>query len=60
MTKTLTLGTATLTQTSDGLFVARWMDHGSFLVGQQMFGNINSALRFIRERGLPVVATHGF
>lgn len=60
MAKTLTLGTASITQTSDGLFIANWMDLGSFLIGEQAFGNINGALRFLREKGLPVVATSGF
>jgi len=56
MTKTLTLGTAKITR-RDGLFILNWMNQSSFLVGEQMFGNINPALRFCRERGLRVIAT---
>jgi len=53
---TLTLGTAKITR-RDGLFILNWMNQGSFLIGEQMFGNINPALRFCRERGLRVIAT---
>lgn len=60
MTKGLTLGTASLTRTADGMYVANWMDTGSFLKGEQMFGNINGALRFLRLKGLPIIATIGF
>lgn len=58
MTKQLTLGTASILSQGD-LIVVRWMGLGSFLVGEQLFGNgragANAALRFIRERGLRVV-----
>lgn len=50
----LTLGTAAVTKSQMG-FTVRWMNVGSFLVGEQTFGNINHALRFVRERGLRVV-----
>jgi hypothetical protein len=55
MTKQLTLGTAKIFN-RDGLWIVNWMNLGSFLVGEQMFGNINYALRFCRERGLPVIS----
>jgi len=51
----LKLGTAKITR-REGLFIVNWMGTGSFLVGEQMFGNINGALRFCRERGLPVLS----
>jgi hypothetical protein len=54
MTKQLTLGTAAVTKTQTG-FEVRWMNIGSFLVGEQTFGNLNHALRFVRERGLRVI-----
>lgn len=55
MTNHLKLGTAKISQ-RDGLWIVNWMNIGSFLVGEQMFGNINGALRFCRERGLPVIS----
>jgi hypothetical protein len=51
----LQLGTAKIAQTANGLIVLTYMNHGSFLVGEQTFGNINPALRFCRERGLRVI-----
>jgi hypothetical protein len=51
----LTLGTARITETANGAFILNWMNHGSFLVGEQIFGNINPALRFCRERDLRVI-----
>jgi hypothetical protein len=60
MTK-LTLGTAQIIQSAKGSISLRYMNHGSFLIGEQTFGkDINSALRFCRERGLRVIATTGF
>lgn len=56
MTKQLTLGTAKITRRDD-YFVLNWMNQGSFIVGEQMFGNINPALTFCRERGLIVIET---
>jgi hypothetical protein len=53
---TLTLGTAKITRRGN-LFILNWMNQGSFLIGEQMFGNINPALRFCRERGLLVIET---
>jgi hypothetical protein len=57
MTK-LTLNTATITSHGDTILV-RFMNAGSFLVGEQTFGNsregANAALRFVRERGFRVV-----
>jgi len=60
MTKQLTLGTATLTQNDEaGTITVRFMNLGSFIVGQQIFGNsrqgANAALRFCRERALQVI-----
>lgn len=58
MSTKLTLGTAQITE-ANGLVTVRYMNTGSFLVGEQAFGNShagwNAALRFIRERGLRVV-----
>lgn len=47
------LATAHITEAND-LFIVRYQNAGSFLVGEQMFGNINAALRFCRIRGLSV------
>ena len=55
----LTLGTAKITKTASGTFVLNWMGHGSWIVGEQFFGNINPALRFCRERGLNVIDVAG-
>jgi hypothetical protein len=60
MTKQLTLGTAQITQNdAEGTITVRFMNMGSFLVGEQMFGNsrqgATAALRFIRERGFRVI-----
>lgn len=61
MTRQLTLGTASITSHGDTILV-RFMNSGSFLVGEQMFGNsragATAALRFVRERGLRVVECH--
>ena len=59
MTKqALTLGTAQITE-ANGLVTLLYMGHGSFLVGEQTYGNSrqgwNAALRFCRERGLRVI-----
>lgn len=57
MTK-LTLGTAQITS-RPGLVTVRYMNIGSFLVGEQTFGDSrlgwNAALRFCRENGLRVL-----
>ncbi len=53
MTK-LTLGTAQIINTAPGITV-RYMNRGSFLVGEQTFGNRDAAIRFCRERGLRVL-----
>ncbi len=58
-TTRLTLGTAHLIRTGT-TFELRYMNVGSFLIGEQTFGNVNSALRFCRERGLRVIETVGF
>jgi hypothetical protein len=50
----MTLGTAKIEETN-GLVSVSYMNHGSFLVGRQDFGNWNAALRFIRLSGLRVV-----
>lgn len=55
MTSQLTLGTAKLSQAASGAVTVNFMTHGSFLVGEQFFGNINPALRFCRERNLRVI-----
>lgn len=60
MTKQLTLGTAALTQNDEqGTITVRYMTMGSFIVGQQVFGNSRqgaiAALRFCRERALKVI-----
>jgi hypothetical protein len=55
MTKQLTLGTASVTTTADRFFMVRWMNEGSFLVGEQIFSQASAALRFVRERGLRVI-----
>lgn len=52
---TLTLGTAKITKLQDGSFRLSYMNHSSFLVGEQVYGNINPALRFCRERSLRVI-----
>jgi len=39
----------------DGLWFVKWFRDGSFTANHQMFGNINGALRFCRERGMRVV-----
>lgn len=55
----MTLGTAKIIRNEAGQIVLSYMGHGSFLVGQQTFGDHgkgwNAALRFCRERGLRVV-----
>ncbi len=58
MTKQLTLGTAKIEE-ANGIVTVSWMDIGSFLIGEQHFGNsregYTAALRFIRQRGLRVL-----
>ena len=53
----MTLGTAQITS-RPGQVTVRYMNSGSFLVGEQTFGDSregwNAALRFCRERGLRV------
>lgn len=57
----LTLNTAKITERSDlpGMVVLNWMNSGSFIVGEQYFGNtragVTAAFRFCRERGLRVI-----
>lgn len=55
----LTLGTAQIIASS-GTVTVRYMNTGSFLVGEQMFGDSragwNAALRFCRENGLRVLS----
>ena len=60
MTKQLTLGTAQITQNDEqGTITVRYMMMGSFVVGEQMFGNsrhgANAALRFCRINALRVI-----
>lgn len=60
MAKTsLTLGTAQIYRTKSG-FALRYMNHASFLVGEQRFSDANSALRFCRQRDLRVIEKIGF
>jgi hypothetical protein len=58
MTKQLTLGTAQIIN-RDNLIVVRFMNTGSFLVGEQLFGDCRegarAALRFARDRGFKVI-----
>ena len=54
----MTLNTAKI-ENRDGLWIVNWMNSGSFLIGEQMFGNVNAALRFCRLRALPVVSFNG-
>ena len=55
----LTLGTAKITH-RDGLVIVQYMNQGSFLKGEQMFGDCNkgwnAAFRFCRERALRVIS----
>lgn len=55
----MTLGTAKI-EAAAGTITLRFMAVGSFLVGEQTFGDTrqgwNAALRFCRERGLQVVS----
>ena len=60
MTKQLTLGTAQITQNDEaGTITVRFMNMGSFVVGEQMFGNsrqgANAALKFCRVNALRVL-----
>ncbi len=54
----LTLGTAKIIASGDFITVT-YMNSGSFIVGEQTFGNqrigATAALRFCRERGLRVI-----
>lgn len=40
----------------DGLWIVNWKNLGSNLIGEQLFGNINGALRFCRLRALSVAS----
>lgn len=51
-----TLGTANVTN-RNGLWIVTYTNIGSFLKGEQMFGGINPALRFCRERKLKVTVS---
>lgn len=57
-TDMLTLGTAKI-EARKGLVILRYMNSGSFLVGEQTFGDCregwNAALRFCRVNGLRVL-----
>lgn len=54
----LTLGAAKIIG-SEGRITVTFMNTGSFIVGEQIFGDsregANAALRFVRERGLRVI-----
>lgn len=54
MNQTLTLGTAKVLTTADG-FLVQFMNTGSFLIGEQIYGHAGAALRFCRERNLRVI-----
>lgn len=52
----LTLGTAQILTLANGAVFLRYMSHGSFLVGEQLFGrNEEAARQFCRERDLRVL-----
>lgn len=60
MTKHLTPGTAQITENDvEGTITVQFMSAGSFLVGEQMFGNsrqgATAALRFCRTNALRVL-----
>lgn len=58
MTKSLTLGTAKIIASGE-IITVTYMNEGSFLVGEQVFGNqkagATAAMRFCHERGLRVI-----
>lgn len=54
MTKNLTIGTAQITITGNGIFL-RYMNTGSFLVGERDFSTETEAREFCRVRSLRVV-----
>lgn len=54
MTKNLTIGTAQLTITGTGVFL-RYMNTGSFLVGERDFATETEAREFCRARGVRVI-----
>lgn len=54
MTKTLTIGTAQITVTGSGVLL-RYMNIGSFLLGEQSFATEAQAIEFCRIRSLRVL-----
>jgi len=55
MTKQLTLGTAELTLRANGTVFVRYMNVGSFLVGERMCLDMTEACEFCRSRGIRVL-----
>lgn len=55
MTKQLTLGTAQMTIRSNGTVFLRYMNVGSFLVGERLCLNEQEAREFCRERRIRVI-----
>ncbi len=51
---TLTLGTAQITRTGNG-YSLRYMNVGSFLVGERDFATEATAREFCRTRGLRII-----
>jgi hypothetical protein len=51
----LTLGTGQITKIKDGCFLLRYMNHGSFIVGERTYNDPKWAIEFCRERGIRVV-----
>lgn len=51
----LTLGTAQIEPVLNGGFLLRYMNSGSFLVGERFYGREEDAREFCRERKLRVV-----
>jgi hypothetical protein len=51
----LTLGTGQILPTRKGGFLLRFMTHGSFLVGERLYTDEQSAREFCEARGIRVV-----
>lgn len=51
----LTLGTGKILKIKDGCYLLRYMNHGSFLVGERLYNDPKFAVEFCRERGLRVL-----
>lgn len=55
MTKQLTLGTAQFTIRQNGTVFVRYMNVGSFLVGERVCLDVAEAREFCRSRGIRVL-----